>query len=77
MSSPILIRSLKPLRDVHARLAGEAGAKVVVSTDAHELRALAWAELGVAQARRAWLTKDQVLNTRPWLEIERMLGRGA
>ena len=51
--------------------------KVVVSTDAHELRALAWAELGVAQARRAWLTKDQVLNTRPWLEIERMLGRGA
>ena len=65
------------LRDVHARLAGEAGVKVVVSTDAHELRALAWAELGVAQARRAWLTKDQVLNTRPWLEIERMLGRGA
>ena len=65
------------LRDVHARLAGEAGVKVVVSTDAHELRALAWAELGVAQARRAWPTKDQVLNTRPWLEIERMLGRGA
>jgi DNA polymerase (family X) len=61
------------LRDVHARLAGEAGVKVVVSTDAHEVRALAWAELGVAQARRAWLTKDQVLNTRSWSRIRRLL----
>ena len=63
------------LRDVHARLAGEAGVKVVVSTDAHELRALAWAELGVAQARRAWLTKDQVLNTRSWPQIRKLLAR--
>jgi DNA polymerase (family 10) len=63
------------LRDVHARLAGEAGVKVVVSTDAHEVRALAWAEVGVAQARRAWLTKDQVLNTRRWPEIRKLLGR--
>ncbi|HEX6702019.1 MAG TPA: DNA polymerase/3'-5' exonuclease PolX [Gaiellaceae bacterium] len=61
------------LRDVHARLAGEAGVKVVVSTDAHEVRALAWAELGVAQARRAWLTKEQVLNTRSWREVQRLL----
>jgi DNA polymerase (family 10) len=61
------------LRDVHARLAGEAGVKVVVSTDAHEVRALAWAEVGVAQARRAWLTKDQVLNTRRWNEIRKLL----
>jgi DNA polymerase (family 10) len=61
------------LRDVHARYAGEAGVKLVVSTDAHELRALGWAELGVAQARRAWLTKDQVLNTRTWSQIQRLL----
>jgi DNA polymerase (family 10) len=61
------------LRDVHARLAGEAGVKVVVSTDAHEVRALAWAEIGVAQARRAWLTKKQVLNTRSWREIRKLL----
>ena len=32
-------------------------------------------EIGVAQARRAWLTKEQVLNTRPWAEIERLLAR--
>jgi DNA polymerase (family X) len=61
------------LRDTHARLAGEAGVKVLVSTDAHELRALQHIEMGVAQARRAWLTKDQVLNTRSWPQIRRLL----
>jgi DNA polymerase (family 10) len=63
------------LRDVHARAAGEAGVLVAVSTDAHEVAALDWAAIGVAQARRAWLTKKQVLNTRPWREIERLLRR--
>src|SRR5919106_4456793 len=57
------------LRDVHARAAGEAGVKILVSTDAHELSALRWLELGIGQARRAWLTKEQILNTRPWPEL--------
>jgi DNA polymerase (family 10) len=61
------------LRDVHARAAGEAGLPIVVSTDAHEVSALRWLEVGIGQARRAWLTKEQILNTRPWHEIERML----
>jgi DNA polymerase (family 10) len=60
------------LRDTHARVAGEAGVKIVVGTDAHELRALAHVEVGVAQARRAWLTKEQVLNTRSWSEIAKL-----
>ena len=60
------------LRDTHARLAGEAGVLVGVTTDAHSVEALANVELGIAQARRAWLTKEQVLNTRPWREIERL-----
>jgi DNA polymerase (family 10) len=63
------------LRDTHARLAGEAGVLVPVTTDAHSKGALAYAELGIAQARRAWLTKEQVLNTRPWREIERWTKR--
>jgi DNA polymerase (family 10) len=63
------------LRDVHARLAGEAGVKVVVSSDGHSVGALGYVEFGIAQARRAWLTRDQVLNTRPWAEIERLLKR--
>ena len=61
------------LRDAHARLAGEAGVKIAVNTDSHELRALQHIEMGVAQARRAWLTKDQVLNTRGWTQIQKLL----
>jgi DNA polymerase (family X) len=57
------------MRDVHARLAGEANVLVPITTDAHSTAALGYRELGVAQARRAWLTRDQVLNTRPWREI--------
>ena len=43
--------------------------RIPVNTDAHSTAALAYAELGIGQARRAWLTKEQVLNTRPWAEI--------
>jgi DNA polymerase (family 10) len=60
------------LRDVNARRAGEAGLKIPIDTDAHEVGALDWMEIGVAQARRGWLTKDQVLNTRTWKQIERL-----
>jgi DNA polymerase (family 10) len=63
------------LRDVHARLAGEAGASIVVSSDAHRTDTLAYVDFGVAQARRAWLTSEQVLNTRPWPEIAKRLTR--
>jgi DNA polymerase (family 10) len=58
------------LRDAHARAAGEAGARVVISSDAHQVSALANVELGAAQARRAWLSAAQVLNTRPWREVK-------
>ena len=62
------------MRDVHARLAGEAGVRVPITTDAHSAAALSYRELGVAQARRAWLTKEQVLNTRSWREIAKLRG---
>jgi DNA polymerase (family 10) len=60
------------LRDTHARMAGEAGVKIAVNTDAHQLSALQHIEMGVAQARRAWLTKEQVLNTRSWSQIAKL-----
>ena len=62
------------LRDAHARAAGDAGVLLSISSDAHSTRALAYPELGVGQARRAWLTKDQVLNTRTWPQIKKLLG---
>ena len=60
------------LRDTHARMAGEAGVTVAVNTDAHQLSALQHIEMGIAQARRAWLSKDQVLNTRSWSQITKL-----
>jgi DNA polymerase (family X) len=63
------------LRDAHARLAGEAGVKIVISSDSHEVAALANLEFGVAQARRAWLGPEQILNARPWGEVKKLLKR--
>ena len=59
------------LRDADARLAGGRGVRIVVSTDAHSTAALGYAPLGIGQARRAWLTKEQVLNTRPWSKVKK------
>jgi DNA polymerase (family X) len=63
------------LRDANARLAGEAGVTLTISSDGHSASALRYVELGVAQARRAWLSKDQILNTRPWKAIEKLRKR--
>jgi DNA polymerase (family 10) len=60
------------LRDVHARAAKEAGLKLAVTSDGHEIRAQSYVELAVAQARRGWLTRDDVLNTRTWKQIEKL-----
>jgi DNA polymerase (family 10) len=58
------------LSDVHARAAREAGVKIAIDSDGHSVSALAYPELGVGQARRAWMTRDDVLNTRTWKQIE-------
>jgi len=60
------------LSDIHARAAREAGLKLVIDSDGHRIGALDYVELGVGQARRAWLTKDDVLNTRTWKQIEKL-----
>lgn len=63
------------LRDVHARAAKEAGLKLVVSSDSHQIRAQAYVELAVAQARRGWLTKADVVNTRTWKQVDKLRKR--
>ncbi len=63
------------LNDVHARLARDLGAKIVISTDAHDANDLALMPHGVQVARRAWLTKDHVLNTLPVDEFLEVLRR--
>jgi DNA polymerase (family 10) len=63
------------LRDVHARAAKEAGLKLVIDSDAHEVRSQSYVELGVAMARRGWLTKADVVNTRTWKQLEKIRRR--
>jgi DNA polymerase (family 10) len=60
------------LSDVHARAAREAGLKLVIDSDGHQLAALDYVELGVGQARRAWLTKSDVVNTHTWKQVEKL-----
>ena len=60
------------LRDVHARAAKEAGLKLVLNSDAHQIRAQGYVELAVAQARRGWLTKADVANTRTWKQLDKL-----
>jgi DNA polymerase (family X) len=44
----------------------------VVSSDAHQVRAQSYVELAIGQARRGWLTKDDVVNTRTWTQLEKL-----
>jgi DNA polymerase (family 10) len=60
------------LREVHARAVAEAGVLLSIDSDGHQVGALDYVEFGVGQARRAWLTKEQVLNTRTWKQIEKL-----
>jgi DNA polymerase (family 10) len=60
----------RDVNDVYARAAAQAGVPILVNTDAHRPATLERARrYGVATARRAWLTADQVANTRPWPEF--------
>lgn len=54
------------LSDVNARLARDRGVRLVISSDAHSRAAFGVLRWGVVVARRAWLTPDDVLNTRPF-----------
>jgi DNA polymerase (family 10) len=53
------------LCDRHLRLAKQHGVKIVINTDSHHTSHLDKIRYGILQARRAWLTKDDVLNTLP------------
>ena len=53
------------LNDIHLRQAREHGVKIVINTDSHHTSHLVKIHYGVLQARRAWLTKQDVLNTLP------------
>src|SRR5829696_197359 len=59
----------RDLNEIHARAAAEAGVLIVIDSDAHSVRNLGLIRYGIATARRAWLSPNQVANTRPWAEL--------
>jgi len=62
----------RDLPDVYARAAAEAGVTLVIDSDAHGVDTLPkMLRYGIATARRAWLTKEQVANTRAWPELDK------
>ena len=49
-----------------------AGVLIVIDSDAHRTATLQNMRWGVATARRAWLTREDVVNTRPWAELRKL-----
>jgi len=63
------------LDDVHCQLAKSEGVLVAVNTDSHRPEDLKFMEYGVGQARRGWLEKSDILNTRGLRELRSLLAR--
>ncbi|MGH7740710.1 MAG: DNA polymerase/3'-5' exonuclease PolX, partial [Candidatus Eiseniibacteriota bacterium] len=61
------------LNDAHARFAHQLGVGIVIDTDAHAVTQLDNIRFGIFAARRAGLTREAVLNTRPFAEFQRSL----
>ena len=61
------------LNDVHLRMARDRGVKIVINTDAHHTSHFEKIKYGILQARRAWLTAKDVLNTLPEKEFRRAM----
>ncbi len=63
------------LNDIYAKAAKEMDLKLAISTDAHATTNLDFMHCGVDQARRGWLESDDVLNTRAWTDLKKLLDR--
>jgi DNA polymerase (family 10) len=63
------------LNDVHLYRARELGVKIAIDSDAHSVEHLRFMRYGIDQARRGWLEKGHVVNTLPWPQFRRWLGR--
>jgi DNA polymerase (family 10) len=66
----------RDMNDIHARAAAAAGIPIVIDCDAHRTGGFKVAAYGVATARRAWLGREAIANTRPWAELRALRPRG-
>jgi DNA polymerase (family 10) len=63
------------LTETHCQMAKEAGVLIAVNTDAHSVAEFGQLRYGLGQARRGWLEKRDVLNTRPFNELLKLVKR--
>ncbi len=61
------------MADIYCKMAKEMGVMVAISTDAHSVNELDFMRLGVKQARRGWLEADNVINTRSFNDLKKLL----
>jgi DNA polymerase (family 10) len=62
----------RDLNDIHARAAAQAGARILIDSDAHGVERFDVMRWGIATARRAWLSAGDVVNTRTWAELSKL-----
>ena len=65
----------RDLSEQNARVVADAGVKICLNTDAHRVSTLDNMRYGIATARRAWLTKADVANTRTWGQFQKLRKR--
>ena len=58
------------IKDEYVRKCIEAGVKMSIDSDAHSVEHFKLLDFGVAQARRGWAEKKDIINTLP---VEKML----
>ena len=63
------------LYDIYCQVARAEGVLVSINSDAHSINDFDYLAFGVGQARRGWLEKDDVLNTRPLAQLRKLLNR--
>ncbi len=61
------------LYDTYCQIAKAEGVLVSIDSDAHSVGSFDHLRYGIGQARRGWLEKDDVLNTRPLGELKKLL----
>jgi DNA polymerase (family 10) len=61
------------LKDEHIRKAVEKGVKLSIDSDSHAVNHIKFLEFGIAQARRGWAGRDDVINTKDWKEMLKLL----
>lgn len=61
------------INDIHCKMTKEMGVKIAISTDAHSIDDFRLIKYGIGQARRGWIKKNDVINTRSLNELKKLL----